>query len=144
MIECPTIDHLLDKVLRSKRWGFLRVWFRDFRPLFLDRVWTTTIYLNWWTMHIGKPETFERRWKRQVYLSMKFGRWLEWRIGSNGRTDRNLPTGTDHLPDHSIPTSCVVPGIQTCDHLRIRDCRIYWTLCTVNFRIGLHGPIPLW
>ena len=91
----------------------------------------------------SRIRTMSQVWKRQVYLSMKFGRWLEWRIGLNGRT-RNLPTGTDHLPDHSLPTPRVVPGIQTGDHLRIRDRRIYWTLCTVNFRIGLLRPIPLW
>ena len=48
----------------------------------------------------------------------------------NGRSNRNLPTGTDHLPDHSIPTSCVVPRTQIGDHLHTGGRRVPWTVCT--------------
>ena len=43
-----------------------------------------------------------------------------WRKSELGRTARNLPTGTDHLSDHSIPTEITLPGIQTGDHLHTR------------------------
>ena len=50
---------------------------------------------------------------------------------SVGRSDSYLLTGTDHLPVHSIPTSSIIPGIQTCDHLHTGDRRVPWTVLGV-------------
>ena len=41
------------------------------------------------------------------------------------------------------PLRALSPACKLSDHLRIRDRRDYWTVCTPNELIGLHRRIPL-
>ena len=93
-----------EKSPKSSNWGFLKRVRSNVSSL---QTRFSSLYL--WS-----------QWRRGVNPD-EMTKDQRWRKSELGRTARNLPTGTDHLSDHSIPTEITLPGIQTGDHLHTRE-----------------------